>query len=285
MADFSHPYWSIAIAVVTVASILGLTWLTWAQARGRKRDPGAPPETMGHTWDGDLAELNNPLPKWWLNLFYLTLGWGLGYLVAYPGLGAYAGLLGWTQQDQYAAEVAAAEATYGPLFERYRNTALTELAQDTAALAMGKRLYATYCTQCHGADAGGARGYPNLTGRMAAMPGWTAVLGADKVELAASYVEHLAGRSVDAAVVAAGKAVYDGTCLACHGADGSGNQLLGAPRLNDDVWLYGGSRARIVESIAVGRSGVMPPHEAFLGAAKVHLLAAYVLSLAPRAAP
>jgi len=304
MADFTSGFWSPFIAAVTIVSILGLLWLTWVQSHGRKPDPNAPPETMGHVWDGDLAEYNNPLPKWWLNLFYITLVWGIGYLIAYPGLGAFAGVLGWTQLTQYEAEVASADATYGPLFERFQGAPLTTLVTDDEALTMGKRLYATYCTQCHGADAGGARGFPNLTdqdwqyggapeaieqtilaGRMGIMPGWASILGDAEVERVTSYVEHLAGREVAAATVAAGKEVYDTTCVACHGADGAGNPLLGAPRLTDDIWLYGGSRSRIVESIAKGRNGVMPAHREFLGEAKVHLLAAYVMSLAPAPAP
>lgn len=302
MADFTSGFWSPFIAVVTLVSILGLLWLTWVQSHGRKTDPNKPPETVGHVWDGDLAEYNNPLPQWWLNLFYITLVWGLGYLIAYPGLGAFAGMLGWTQAAQYDAEMAAADASYGPLFERFQGEPLATLATNDEALAMGKRLYATYCTQCHGADAGGARGFPNLTdqdwlyggtpeaieqsilaGHMGVMPGWGPVLGDAKVELVASYVEHLAGREVAADTVAAGKEVYGATCVACHGAAGTGNPLLAAPRLSDDIWLYGGSRNRIIESIGKGRTGVMPAHREFLGEAKVHLLAAYVLSLAPAA--
>ena len=297
MADFDSALWSIFIAVTTVVSIVVLFWFTWTQARGRRPSQGEQIETMGHTWDGDLAEYNNPLPKWWLNLFYITMAWGIGYLTAYPGLGAFKGMLGWTQADQYASEMAQAEATYGPLFDKYKGEDIAKLADDADALGVGRRLFATYCTQCHGSDAGGARGFPNLTdndwlyggtpaaiqqsildGRQAAMPAWGAIIGEEGTQNVASYVEHLAGRQVDQAAVDAGQKVFATTCVACHGADGKGNVALGAPNLTDDTWLYGGTRERIVESISKGRNGRMPAHREFLGEAKVHLLAAYVYS-------
>ncbi len=304
MADFNSAIWSILIAVTTVVSIVVLLWFTWYQAQGKKRAHGEQIETMGHTWDGDLSEYNNPLPKWWLNMFYITLVWGIGYLIAYPGLGTYKGMLGWTEQGQYEAEMAQADATYGPLFDKYKSTDIAKLADDAEALGVGKRLFATYCTQCHGSDAGGARGFPNLTdndwlyggtpeaieqsilnGRQAAMPAWGAIIGAEGTQNVASYVEHLAGRQVDQAQVDAGQKVYSTTCVACHGPDGKGNAAMGAPNLADDIWLYGGSRERIVESIDKGRNGRMPAHKEFLGDAKVHLLAAYVYSFTKGNAP
>ncbi len=298
MADFDSEIWSILIAVTTVASIVVLFWFTWFQANARRPNHGEKIETMGHVWDGDLEEYNNPLPRWWLYLFYITLLWGMGYLLAYPGLGSFKGLLAWTQREQYSTEVAQADSTYGPLFEQYKSEDIAKLADNDEALAVGKRLFATYCTQCHGSDAGGARGFPNLTdqdwqyggtpqaiehsileGRQAVMPAWSAVIGEQATQDVASYVEHLAGRPVEPAAVDAGQKVFSTTCLACHGADGRGNVALGGPNLTDDIWLYGGTRERIVESISKGRSGRMPPHREFLGEAKVHLLATYVFSL------
>lgn len=297
MADFTSQFWGIFIAAVSLISIVALLWFIYAQSSGRKAPRSGTVETMGHTWDGDLAEYNNPLPKWWLNLFYITLFWGLGYLVFYPGLGSFKGVFGWSQTGQYEAEVAAADAAYGPLFERYASQPIETLAGDPAALTMGKRLFATYCTQCHGSDAGGARGFPSLVdaswlyggapeqieqsillGRMGMMPAWAAVIGPDGVHDVATYVESLSGREVDAKHAEAGKKVFETTCVACHGADGKGNIMMGAPDLTDDSWLYGGSRERIVESIDKGRNGQMPAHGEFLGKAKVHLLAAYVYS-------
>ncbi len=304
MADFTSLFWSGYIGSVTLISIVALLWFVWAQSRTRKPKDKNNPETMGHVWDGDLEEYNNPMPAWWLNLFYITLFWGVGYLIAYPGLGAFEGVLNWSQEREYSEEMAAAEAEYGARFARYQDTAIETLAGDPAALEIGKHLFASYCTQCHGSDAGGARGFPDLTdadwqwgatpaaieqsilnGRTGAMPGWQAVIGADGVEQVADYVEHLAGRDIEPARVAAGKTVYDKTCVACHGADGAGMTALGAPRLNDDIWLYGGTRKRIVESIANGRNGQMPAHQEFLGAAKSHLLAAYVYSFTQGNAP
>ncbi len=304
MADFNSAIWSILIAVTTVVSIVALFWFTWVQAQGKKREHGEQIETMGHTWDGDLAEYNNPLPKWWLNMFYITMVWGIGYLIAYPGLGTFKGMLGWTEQGQYEAEMAKAEATYGPIFDKYKSTDIAKLADDAEALGVGKRLFATYCTQCHGSDAGGARGFPNLTdndwlyggtpeaieqtilnGRQAAMPAWGAIIGAEGTQNVASYVEHLAGREVDQAQVDAGQKVCSTTCVACHGPEGKGNVAMGAPNLTDDIWLYGGSRERIVESIDKGRNGRMPAHKEFLGDAKVHLLSAYVYSFTKGNAP
>lgn len=297
MADFNSVYWSIFIGSVTLVSIVVLIWFVWSQAKARPPLDADNPETMGHKWDGNLEEYNNPLPRWWMNLFYLTLFWSIGYLIAYPGLGAFKGLLGWSQVSQYEAEVAAAEAEYGPLYEQYQKTDIPTLAQNEEVLDMGHNLFASYCTQCHGSDAGGARGFPNLTddawlygstpeaiehsilkGRAGVMPAWVAVIGEDGAQKAADYVEHLAGRDIAADKVEAGKQTYNQVCVACHGAEGKGNPMLGAPNLTDDAWLYGGTRTAIVESIVKGRNGQMPAHEEFLGPAKVHVLAAYVYS-------
>lgn len=301
MADFTSPLWSAFIAIVTLVSLIALLWLTWSQSR--RRSDSTKIENTGHIWDEDLTENNNPLPRWWLNLFYITLFWALGYLIAYPGLGAFKGLLGWSQEQEYAAEIVAAEQLYGPRFDRYLGTDIEALSADPAALAIGKRLYANYCTQCHGSDAGGARGFPSLIdaswlyggtpaaieqsihgGRMGVMPGWGAVIGEEGAEQVTSYVEQLSGRPITQDI-AAGKALFDTTCVACHGADGKGNPMLGAPDLTDDIWLYGGSRQRILESIAKGRTGQMPAHGELLGKARVHVLAAYVYSFSKGNAP
>jgi len=296
MADFTSDIWSWFIGITTVVSIVVTFVLVKKMTTGTKPRGDEPVETMGHVWDENLEEYNNPMPGWWLNLFYITLFWGLGYLLFYPGLGAFKGLLGWSQTQQYEDEIASADAAYGPLFEKYQQIPIAELANNPEAVQMGERLFATYCAACHGADARGARGFPNLrdndwlyggkpedivttitNGRNGVMPPWGQILDAEKINAVASYVEQLAGRPVDEpALAAAGKAVYDVNCFACHGADGGGNVLLGAPSLKDDIWLYGGTRKKIVESITAGRNGVMPPHGEFLGPAKIHLLATYV---------
>lgn len=301
MADFVSGFWVWFIAIPTLAGILGMAWFVYRYS-GRPA-AGQKVETMGHVWDETLAEYNNPLPRWWLNLFYITLVFGFVYLLLYPGLGSFAGFFKWTQTTQYDAEVGAADERYGPIYDKYVKQDLQAVAANPEALAIGKRLFSTYCTQCHGSDARGARGFPNLTdndwlwggepakiketitnGRLGMMPAWEPVIGHEGVVSAAEYALSLSGRQVDSAVAAKGKELFAKNCAACHGADGKGNQMLGAPNLTDEVWLHGASQERVLESVGKGRQGRMPPHQEFLGEAKVHLLAAYVYSLSHGAA-
>jgi len=297
MADFNSDFWHWYIAILTVLSILACVWLLRWMTSGHKKTDQV--EDTGHVWDGDLTELNNPLPRWWLGLFYITIAFGGFYLLLYPGLGSYAGILEWSSKTEYEQEVAKVEAEVGPLFARYQQTAILELIKDEDALKVGERLYANYCATCHGSDARGARGYPNLRdnvwiwggdpanikttimqGRQAAMPAWEGPLGGEGgVDEVAQYLLSLSGRATIAELADKGKAKFDIFCVACHGPTGTGNPALGAPNLTDDVWLYGGSITRISQSIAKGRNGKMPAHADFLGEAKVHLLAAYVYGL------
>jgi len=297
MADFTHPFWNWFIVLLTVVGIVAMFLLNRWMTEPRRR-AGEKAKPMGHVWDEDLQELNNPLPKWWLNLFYVTLVFGVGYLVLYPGLGSFAGALGWSQTDQYRREVAAVEKQIGPLYEKYLREPLATLAQNREALKTGERLFITYCTGCHGSDARGGPGYPNLRdhdwlwggepeaikasilhGRTGVMPPWGAALGSDGVFNVTEYVLSLSGKRADPAAAAAGKEKFQQLCVACHGSEGQGNPMLGAPNLTDDVWLYGSSRETVMETIAKGRSGRMPAHAEFLGEAKAHVLAAYVYSL------
>lgn len=296
MADFTSGFWSWYISVPTVVGIVALflliRWMTGGPA------PGASPESTGHVWDEDLRELNNPLPRWWLNLFYITLVFGVVYLILYPGLGAFSGVLGWTDEGRYEREMAKAEETYGPLYEQYLSRDVRELVNDPEAVKVGRRLFVSYCATCHGADARGVRGFPNLrdldwiwggspeaiqqtitNGRQAVMPAWGEILSEDDIFNVAEYVRGMSGRAVDATVAGKGEQVYQQNCAVCHGADGMGNEQLGAPNLTDKVWLYGGSQQRIMETIRQGRQGRMPPHGEFLGDAKIHLLTTYVFSL------
>lgn len=297
MADFNSDFWHWYIAILTVLSILACVWLLRWMTSGHKKTDQV--EDTGHVWDGDLTELNNPLPRWWLGLFYITIAFGGFYLLLYPGLGSYAGILEWSSKTEYEQEVAKVEAEVGPLFARYQQTAILDLIKDEDAIKVGERLYANYCTTCHGSDARGARGYPNLRdnvwiwggdpanikttimqGRQAAMPAWEGPLGGESgVDEVAQYLLSLSGRATIAELADKGKAKFDIFCVACHGPTGTGNPALGAPNLTDDVWLYGGSITRISQSIAKGRNGKMPAHADFLGEAKVHLLAAYVYGL------
>lgn len=298
MADFTGGFWSWFIGVSTVISLIALFIFVLGLSKRKTGKAGDKIETMGHVWDENLEELNTPLPRWWLYLFIGTLIWGAGYLIFYPGLGAYAGLLGWSQINQLEQEMQAADAAYGPIYAQFKNTDLKQLAQNEAALKIGESLYSSYCTTCHGSDARGARGYPNLRdsdwlyggepdnikvsilqGRRALMPAWGEVLSAEDIFNVTAYVEQLSGREVSAVHASLGGAIYKQNCAMCHGPDGKGNPMLGAANLTDDIWLYGGSQKKITESIVQGRNGVMPAHKAFLGEAKVHILAAYIYSL------
>lgn len=296
MADFVSAGWGPYIAVVTIVSIIFCLWLALTMARGKV--PNQQVGTTGHRWDENLEELNNPLPRWWLGLFIITIIFGLVYLWLYPGLGASAGSKGWSQAEQYEREVKAFNAVTDPLYAKYLSQDLAQVAADPQARGIGERLYLTYCVQCHGADARGAKGYPNLTdgdwqwggdtaaikttileGRQGVMPPMAQAVGsAAEVENLAHYVMSLSGGGHDAAKATLGKARFE-TCAACHGAEGKGNPALGAPNLTDRIWLYGGGVAAVIESITKGRNGQMPAFRESLGEGKVHLLAAYVWGL------
>lgn len=300
MGDFDEVFWHYYIAVITVLAIVGCGVLLWSQSRFRVKvdAEGRPQRTTGHVWDDDLTELNTPMPRWWIVLFWLTIGAGLVYLALYPGLGAWRGTLGWSQAGAYQAQLSQARADYGPLFARYSGMDLKAVAADPRAHAIGERLFLTYCAQCHGSDARGGKGFPNLTdadwlhggepdtikatimqGRTGMMPPMGAALGSDRdIEGVAHYVRSLSGLSADPLKVAFGAPKF-ASCAACHGAEGKGNALLGAPNLADRTWLYGGSAEAIMETIRKGRTNTMPAFGEFLGQDKVHVLAAYVWSL------
>jgi cytochrome c oxidase cbb3-type subunit 3 len=283
-----------------VLGIAGCAILLWTQSTTRvKLDAnGKPQQTTGHVWDEDLTELNTPMPRWWMWLFYLTIVFALVYLALYPGLGSYAGKLGWKSVSEYRDELKKADAEYGPLFARFASQDMKAVAADPQAHAIGERLFLTYCAQCHGSDARGNKGYPNLAdddwlyggtpeviketimkGRHGQMPSMAAALGSDKdVENVAHYVRSLSGLTADPVKVAFGKPKF-GACAACHGMDAHGNQALGAPNLADKTWLYGGSADTVMETIRKGRDNTMPAWGDFLGEPKAHVLAAYVWSL------
>ncbi|MFA7386201.1 MAG: cytochrome-c oxidase, cbb3-type subunit III [Thiohalobacteraceae bacterium] len=294
---FSSEFWNWWVILLTLGNILACWWLIAWTSRKRTGE-AANGAVTGHTWDGSLQEYNNPLPRWWLWLFHLTLVFGLIYLVLYPGLGKFSGAWNWTQENQYADEMQRAAEKFGPIFAAYAQQDLAQVARDPDAAKIGQRLFLNYCATCHGSDANGTPGFPNLAdndwlyggepetikasildGRQGVMPGWKDALGTTGVEEVTAYVVQLSGREADAAAATAGKARFDAMCVACHGADGTGNKALGAPDLTDNVWLYGGSPGVIQQTIASGRNGVMPAHREFLGEDKVHLLAAYIYSL------
>ncbi|MFK8068935.1 MAG: cytochrome-c oxidase, cbb3-type subunit III [Gammaproteobacteria bacterium] len=298
MADFVNEFWNWFVIISTIISVLACWWLVLSQSKKGQKSSTGDVESTGHIWDEDLQELNNQLPRWWLYMFYITLYFGSAYLILYPGLGDFQGLLGWSQVKEYEDEVADAEKSYGPIFNKFVDQDLKTVAADPEAQEIGKRLYSTYCTQCHGSDARGARGYPNLVdndslygsdpdtiktsimnGRNGVMPAWEQTLGNEGVFSVTAYIESFRGKEIDPVIASQGKTIYMTTCAACHGAEATGTQALGAPNLKDDIWLYGGSNKRIMESVAKGRQGQMPPHGEFLGEAKVHLLAAYIYRL------
>jgi cytochrome c oxidase cbb3-type subunit 3 len=294
---FTSDFWNWWVIALTLGNILACWWLI-AWTGKKKAGEAASGAVTGHTWDETLQEYNNPLPRWWLWLFHITLVFGLIYLALYPGLGKFAGAWGWTQEHQYDGEMQRAAEQYDPIFAAYAQQDIVTLAGDTKAIQIGQRLFLNYCATCHGSDAHGSPGFPNLSdgdwlyggepdivkasildGRKGVMPAWQDALGDTGVEEVTAYVVQLSGRDTDAVKAGAGKARFEMMCAACHGADGTGNKALGAPNLTDGTWLYGGSPGVIRQSIAQGRNGVMPAHREFLGENKAHLLAAYVYSL------
>ena len=297
MNDFTSDFWHWYISVITIVSILACGVFLW-KLTTRKLAPGEKPGTMGHVWDEDLEEYNNPLPNWWRWLFYITIVFSLVYLVMYPGLGSYQGELGWSSSNQYDSEMAAAEENYGPLFARYAAMDIPQVAADEGALSIGENLYLNYCSQCHASDARGSRGFPNLrdnawqyggepdaikaslmNGRNGIMPPMAAALPGEGVKDVAHYVMSLSGMTHDNLRKTRGADLFQANCAVCHGADGTGNKMLGAPNLTDDAWLYGRGESAIIEAITQGRNGVMPAWGDFLGEDKVHILAAYIWSL------
>ncbi|MAZ70894.1 cytochrome-c oxidase, cbb3-type subunit III [Porticoccus sp.] len=292
-------FWSIWIIVFTAITIVGCTWLLFANRKVEVSDDtkeGEAPKT-GHVYDG-IEEYDNPLPGWWFKMFVGTVVFGVIYLVLYPGLGNFGGVLGWTQVGQWEEEVAEAEAKYAPLYEQYSETPVEELIANPEAMKMSRRLFNNNCAVCHGSDGRGSYGFPNLAdsdwlyggsvedikttlvnGRQGAMPALGGALGEDGVDNVAEYVFKISGREHDAKKAEAGSQLFATYCAACHGADGTGNKMLGAPNLTDGIWLYGGSPTLVRHTIRNGRNGNMPAQADKLKAEKIHLLTAYVYSL------
>jgi cytochrome c oxidase cbb3-type subunit 3 len=311
MSDFTSGFWNWWVIVGTIASIGYCAWLLLVTSRIKVKagqaapKAGVPAELTGHTWDGDLAEYNNPLPRWWMWLFWITIAFSVVYLVLYPGLGRVPGVLGWTSVGAHAKERAAADAKVKPLYDKYLAMDLKQVAADPQAHAMGERLFLNHCAQCHGSDAGGSRGFPNLrdndwlwggapetiretilNGRMGVMPALGQSIGGDGTKNVVAYVRSLSGLAHDGLRGQLGKPIFEQNCAACHGMDGKGNQAVGAPNLTDQIWLYDSSEATITDGVNKGRHLnldenhlPMPAHKDTLGAGKVQVLAAYVWSL------
>ena len=313
-------FWTIWISVITLGSIVGcFILLRWNLTNYTGHPEG---ESMGHEFDG-IVEINNPLPRWWTILFYATIVWSFFYLALYPGLGSFEGFWGWRSSNQdvrtleesaqaridakergliveYDRELDFAAEKFDPIFEAYAQVPVEELVKNEEAVKVGQRLFMQNCSQCHGSDARGNMGFPNLTdddwlyggsgakiketlinGRVAAMPAWIDAMGEQGIKETVAYVLSLSGREMEEnhdALAEAGKARFM-ACAACHGMDGKGNQMLGAPNLTDNTWLYGGSERAITETLTYGRNGVMPSFKKTLGENKIHVVATYVYSL------
>ena len=295
MSDFFNSGWSIYIAAATIVGLIACLALLIIAARRRVM---AGDNTTGHVWDEDLRELNNPLPRWWMWLFVLTVLFAAGYLAAYPGLGSAPGSLKWTSVGQYQDEQAKARAVTAPLFASFAATPVPVLARNPQAMAIGERLFANNCATCHGADARGSKGFPNLTdtdwlwggtperiketitnGRQGSMPPMAAAVGsANDVRNLANYVLSLSGSPHNDIARDFGRSKF-AACAACHGADGKGNPMLGAPNLTDKVWLHGWGEDAIVAMVTNGKTNVMPAHGERLTAEQIHVLTAYVWGL------
>ena len=292
-------FWHWYVIIITIGTILGCFWLLqWTKGVSNRDEEGDGTGTTGHVWDEDLVELNNPLPRWWLQLFYGTIAFAFIYLILFGGLGNIGGVLGWSQEGQYEAQMKTASDAQEAVFAVYREMDNETLIANSEANATGQRLFANSCAMCHGSDARGARSFPNLTdgdwlyggsfdtimqtlenGRVGAMPVMVAGLDDKAISELVVYVQSLSGQKADPAMAANGKKNFDMLCVACHSPDGSGNQALGAPRLNDQIWLYGGEPETIRKTLTEGRNGNMPAHKDLLSEDRRRLITAYVLSL------
>ncbi|OZI50309.1 cytochrome-c oxidase, cbb3-type subunit III [Bordetella genomosp. 5] len=302
MSDFVNGFWGYFIGIIAVGGIVWCVWLLYTQRRWLGDQPTAGPvEDTGHVWDGDLTELNNPVPRWWTWMYLLFCVFALVYLVLFPGLGAYKGMLGYTTAGEVADKQAEQREAVKPLYARFEGMSVPQLAGDTAAREAGQRLFLSTCAQCHGSDARGAPGFPNLAdndwlhgglpenietsiteGRHGIMPPWGSVVDARMATDIAHYVRSMSGLASDPVRVFRGKREFGNFCVACHGVDGKGNTALGAPNLTDDVWLYGSSEASIVRTIREGRDNRMPAHKEILTPEQIRLLTAWVWGLSNR---
>lgn len=296
MSDFISPFWANYVAVLTVLSIVACVVLLWVTAR--KKVPSDANNTTGHVWDEDLREMNNPLPMWWVGLFILTIVFAAVYLTFYPGLGNSAGKFGWSSKAQYEEEMAKGQAASEPLYARFNGMPPEQVAGDPQAMAIGERLFMNHCAQCHGSDARGSKGFPNLTdadwlyggtpdkiretlekGRQGNMPPMAAAVGTpEDVKNVSHYVLSLSGSPNDSLRASLGKSKF-GVCAACHGMDGKGNQALGAPNLTDKVWLHGWGEEAIAAMVNGGKVNQMPAQEGRLTPSQIHVLTSYVWGL------
>ncbi len=300
MSDFIHSGWALYVAGITIA---GLLFCVFILVVASKRTPMAKDNTTGHVWDEDLVELNNPLPRWWMWLFVITVVFAAIYLALYPGLGTFKGTLNWSSTGQWETEQQKAHALMAPVYAKYTAMKAEDLAQDAAAMGIGERLFVNNCAQCHGSDGRGSKGFPNLTdgdwlggsgaeyiaktiteGRIGMMPPMAAAVGTgEDVKNVANYVLSLSGSPHNNLAAQLGKSKF-ATCGACHGGDGKGNQALGAPNLTDKIWLHGWGEEAVINMVTQGKQNVMPAFSHRLSAEQIHVLSGYVWSLSNRTA-
>jgi len=301
MSDFTSEFWHLYVGGLTLVSIIACLVLLWISGTTKAATHGD--NTTGHVWDGDLKEMNNPLPKWWVYLFVLTVVFALVYGVLYPTFGKFQGVLGWTSQGQHAAEVAKVEKAIAPIYAKFQDLKPEALAGDAAAMAIGERLFMNNCAQCHGSDARGAKGFPNLAdgdwlyggspdvikttltnGRIGVMPPMAAAVGtAEDVRDVANYVLSLSGSPHDAVRASQGKGKF-AACAACHGQDGKGTQAMGAPNLTDGIWLHGWGEDAIVRAVNNGFTNQMPAQAGKLNESQINVLASYVWGMSNKPA-
>lgn len=286
-------FWSGWIIVLTSITFVVIVWVLFANRTRTAIDE----KTTGHSYDG-IEEWDNPLPGWWFAMFVITIVWGIGYLIVYPGMGNFPGVLGWTSVEQHTQEVAVADEKYRAMRDKYLAMSIEDIYDDPKVRKMGMRIYGNNCSQCHGLDAAGALGFPNLAdndwlyggaadtikhtivkGRRAAMPAWQSILGDDGIAEATAYVLSLNSRDADPVKVKAGEKHYQTYCIACHGPEAKGNPVMGAPNLTNGIWLYGGTEEQIAQTLRGGRNGQMPAFENTLSEDKIHLVSAYIYGL------
>lgn len=297
MSDFTNSFWPIFITVISLAGVFGCALLLWLTSKIKAGSPNGD-NTNGHVWDENLREMNNPLPRWWVWMFIITIVFSLFYFVSYPSLGANPGKLGWTQAKQYEQEMAVANAKIAPLYAKYAAMPIDQLAGNKEAKAIGERLFMNNCAQCHGSDAHGSKGFPNLTdndwihggspekitetitnGRIGMMPPMAAAVGNEEdVKNVANYVLSISGNKHDSARATLGKEKF-AACAACHGAEGKGNQAIGSLNLTDGIWLHGAGEEAIIKRINHGITNQMPAQSAKFSPEQIHVLTAYVWGL------
>jgi cytochrome c oxidase cbb3-type subunit III len=301
MSDFVSDFWSWYVGGLTLVSILACALLLWVSSKTKVK--AAADNTTGHVWDGDLREMNNPLPRWWVYLFIITVIFALIYGALYPMFGTFKGQYGWSSQGQHASEVKKVEDAIAPIYAKYNGMTPEQLAGDASAMAIGERLFMNNCAQCHGSDARGSKGFPNLTdndwlwggdaavikttlteGRQGMMPPMAAAVGtSEDVRNVAQYVLSLSGSPHDPVQATLGKSKFV-ACAACHGMDGKGNNAMGAPNLTDGVWLHGWGADAITKMINEGKTNVMPAQKHKLTESQIHVLSAYVWGKSHQAA-